>query len=862
MADAFQPRFVDLVRNYTDTTGTGDLVLGSAAPGFTSFTQALNPGDRFYYSVMGLDRTDESEVGRGTLQADGTIAREAISGTLTNFSAGSKTVALVTAAEWFAQVASQNAPSTVATRAGLATLGTDSPALLTEPGREGLFLFDPADLSMRVGADIAQGLYVAPQTDPTGASGAWVRTFDGAVRASWFGWTEGDAGGANCAANDAAVQAMFAAVEACAFNLAVELHRGLYNIDLGPGAYEISAPIEIKSGALIIAGRGGGHGSATQAAGATRIICRGCTGFLIQASDTSGTTTVDAVDHFGAGLPVLRDFGLDGDYSGAEGSFHGVHARASFIAENINVRNFSGDGWHVDSDTVKTGGNANGFLMIRCDAWTCTNGFYATGNNANAGTLMGCAFLRNRQWGVWDDTLIGNYFYGIRTNYNGLTDGTSAPSVVHRNGHWYSVVVGQEAGASTNGPTANTSDNSWWYYLTDGAADSSHPEWATGSVYRAGGAIRTSKAASKSCFVGGYIEQNQGKAQINQGSLVLGGMISEWCSQSPAATEGTSILSSGIDGCVQVEPFLQSTGGSVTVQLGAPRGNSSNIALKSSHPTDSPNGHSFLFSSGNYLLTYGASSAASNIMGMFTGPNTAAMFGSGSSQPYSTFVPRLYLGDANDTSARRVMLAAAAPTSGSFGIGSLCFNRSSDPNLFAHKCVVDGSPGTWRDLYGLSSMSAIASGLKTGASDRLLGRSTSGAGSVEEIPCTAAARALLDDPDPAAQRTTLGLKRGLAFHCAGIPNAAEVIGGGIAPYAMVLSAVNSSCKALAAATTAVSIPIKNNGAQIGSIAFSAGATTGSVSFTAASVAVGDQVTLHNATIADATLADIDGLLCE
>jgi len=43
------------------------------------------------------------------------------------------------------------------------------------------------------------------------------------------------------------------------------------------------------------------------------------------------------------------------------------------------------------------------------------------------------------------------------------------------------------------------------------------------------------------------------------------------------------------------------------------------------------------------------------------------------------------------------------------------------------------------------------------ATDRLLGRSTSGAGDVEEITCTAAGRAILDDADAAAQRVTLGI---------------------------------------------------------------------------------------------------------
>jgi len=43
------------------------------------------------------------------------------------------------------------------------------------------------------------------------------------------------------------------------------------------------------------------------------------------------------------------------------------------------------------------------------------------------------------------------------------------------------------------------------------------------------------------------------------------------------------------------------------------------------------------------------------------------------------------------------------------------------------------------------------------ATDKLLGRSTVGAGVLEEIACTAAGRALIDDADATAQRTTLGL---------------------------------------------------------------------------------------------------------
>jgi hypothetical protein len=68
--------------------------------------------------------------------------------------------------------------------------------------------------------------------------------------------------------------------------------------------------------------------------------------------------------------------------------------------------------------------------------------------------------------------------------------------------------------------------------------------------------------------------------------------------------------------------------------------------------------------------------------------------------------------------------------------------------------TVSGSGATWaidNDTVTYAKIQNVT------ATDRLLGRSSSGAGDIEEIPCTAAGRALLDDVDASAQRTTLGL---------------------------------------------------------------------------------------------------------
>lgn len=66
----------------------------------------------------------------------------------------------------------------VSTRAALASIASpvaSQAAFLTEEGREGLFVFSTDNLSARVTADPSQGAYVAPDSDATGASGAWVR---------------------------------------------------------------------------------------------------------------------------------------------------------------------------------------------------------------------------------------------------------------------------------------------------------------------------------------------------------------------------------------------------------------------------------------------------------------------------------------------------------------------------------------------------------------------------------------------------------------------------------------------------------------------------------------------------------------
>lgn len=93
----------DRVRETTATTGTGTVTLGGAATGFQTFA-AIGNGNSTYYTIAGQG-TNEWEVGIGTYTSSGTtLSRDTVlsssnSGSLVNFSAGTKDVFVTQPAE-------------------------------------------------------------------------------------------------------------------------------------------------------------------------------------------------------------------------------------------------------------------------------------------------------------------------------------------------------------------------------------------------------------------------------------------------------------------------------------------------------------------------------------------------------------------------------------------------------------------------------------------------------------------------------------------------------------------------------------------------------------------------------------------
>ena len=121
----------------------------------------------------------------------------------------------------------------------------------------------------------------------------------------------------------------------------------------------------------------------------------------------------------------------------------------------------------------------------------------------------------------------------------------------------------------------------------------------------------------------------------------------------------------------------------------------------------------------------------------------------------------------------------------------------SDPTAAqdaATKAYVDANTGAGGIADGSITYAKIQD---VSATDKILGRSTAGSGDVEEISCTAAGRALLDDADAAAQRTTLsvpGLSTTNTFSSAQTFTSQSVHNGGVkldGPYEQVAEAVSA-----------------------------------------------------------------------
>lgn len=132
-------------------------------------------------------------------------------------------------------------------------------------GYAGVFLWISGDQSANVTADPEQGVWVAPSSDDTGASGAWRRVYDGPLNVRWFGAVADSTLASIGTDNQAAIEGA----------IAYAVYAGLRTVHFPGGAagygYAHSDTILLSDPGVRLIGDGAGGVAVSVASGATTV---------------------------------------------------------------------------------------------------------------------------------------------------------------------------------------------------------------------------------------------------------------------------------------------------------------------------------------------------------------------------------------------------------------------------------------------------------------------------------------------------------------------------------------------------------------------------------------------------------------
>lgn len=392
---------------------------------------------------------------------------------------------------------------------------------LSETNRSGEFVFINANLSAQVAADPNQGVYIAPASAPTGASGAWKRVYHGALNVKWFG-VVGDNVTNDGPAFQAALNFINTTAPVAAYGYpgkaGPELRVPMSRYYLGNTALDVRT-------SMIIEGEGSSGFAATQ-----ECVLRwatGQSGIRLQTEATSGETGSGGAFGSSATGTIIRGLTLVGGYTpgAAEAEHHGILMRAAAKIEDCFFSDWHGDGIHIVA-AGPSNGNANLWRVNNCTAIRCRTGLFIDGPDVNAGISELFSAIACRCWGIHDTSFLGNTHISPHLSDCGSwVDG--AFSMAEQGGLRYGVNAGQEAGASTNAPPATATDNQWWHIIDAGAPGGGVRTWSSGLTWRAGGPFFMDEPGgnAKNVLVGVYTESGQPRAVLDAPSMIIGGQI-------------------------------------------------------------------------------------------------------------------------------------------------------------------------------------------------------------------------------------------------------------------------------------------------------------------------------------------------
>lgn len=471
--------------------------------------------------------TSASQAATSAANADTSADAAAASAASASADAATATTAAAVADDVLAMAAIPNATRPASSRASLSALATDLPAVLSENGREGVFVFSSADHSADVAADTRQGVYVAPASDPTGASGAWVRRFSGPLDIRWFGAvadvTSVGVGTDNAAAINGAI-----AVAARTRGNEVLVPRA----DLG---YRVSSTLVFTGGVKL---KGQGYSQSPTATyptppqhikGSLLVWDANVPGmqFFAYTDNLANATAVEFESSYGS---TIEDIFLWGG-GGTNVNAHGIEMRAKLSLTGVRIENFAGNGLHIVANTISAAvpyGNANvskfDHVVLKANL---LHGGYVIGSDTNNMMFLNVDASNNGGAGILDkSTMGGNNYISCQFDSN--------------NASW---------GAGTAQTTQAQADYA-------GLSDQ-----ATGSL------ILDNSSNTPHVVMGTYVEDSWGKkAHLPVGTLAMGGLLTQQIGSYLTATSAPTLLD-GYNSTLKVGTLKSSGGVSSPISL-------------------------------------------------------------------------------------------------------------------------------------------------------------------------------------------------------------------------------------------------------------------------------------------------------
>ncbi len=358
----------------------------------------------------------------------------------------------------------------------------------------------------------------------------------------------------------------------------------------------------------------------------------------------------------------------------ADQTSHGVWMCMTAQLTDVNIRDFAGDGVHIDPNGV---GNTNEFRIYNGIIGRVGRyGLYQHGADANAGLIVGTAISDPGGGCDVDLSFLGNTHVGelCQSAGRGLT------RVNAGGGSWQCLSV--RCGEVEPGKDAGV-----WQAVK---ADPRFPAWSAGAPYLIAGDYVATDPNTRALFLGVYSEEGDPMSDVRSPSMVEGGLQGSGFTPFSVAIRSES----GLGGYVEAGSGFGSTGRTADGKLGVVAvvgGNGKNgDVVRSQQNAVSINQWRLRWSGADLREDW--DDLDSSTLMLRTGPKTAQTFARGAPQPKELALPKgVFVGGASHSDLRYVGEAAAMPTKGVYAKGDRVLN--TDPRVL-------GKPGAQYTVTG------------------------------------------------------------------------------------------------------------------------------------------------------------------